>query len=161
MCVSFLELSTNKEDKVQIKNIISDSKALEEGSKINSFTIYDYLKTPHSIKDIIKGKESFVFFWNPKYISKNYISSRMKFLSNKYPTINFIQVKIGEGNSNRIKGLDIKNQYYVDDKSEANLFLKSKLPRAIIIDEKGLVVHGFASISSKSLYPFLNELAKK
>ena len=108
---------------------------------------------------MIKKRNSFVYFWNPKYSSRDYINSRINYLSRKFPDINFIGVKIhGKG---RLKKIDIKSQYYLNAKSTAHEFLTSKMPRALIINNKGLLVNGYASLSSRRTFNQLKELSKK
>ena len=84
----------------------------------------------------------------------------MNYLSNNYRNIKFIQVKIDGDHNDRIKRLDIKSQYYLKDNSDAHEFLTSKMPRAILVNKYGTVVNGYASISSKNLNSYLNELNK-
>ncbi len=156
----FYELSSNNDDIKHIKELVSDTKYITANKEIHNFAITDFLDKSHSIKKIIKRKNSFVFFWNPEYVSENFIASRMSYLKNKYKNIQFIQVNMNSRKPTRIQNLDIKEQYYLKESSEAHHFLTSKMPRAILIDNKGKVVNGFASISSRNLYPYLQKLNK-
>lgn len=157
---TFFELSSNKDDKTIIKKLLEDNKSLHKGNILPDFSIIDFNKTPRSIKKIVHKKNTFLLFWNPEFVSKEYISSRIKYLSHKYPEIQFIEVNINGNSSDRIHKLDIKNQFYIDNKSEANQFLTSKMPRAILINKKGIVENGYASISSKNIHSQLRELSK-
>jgi hypothetical protein len=156
----FFELSTDKEDIKQIKLLLNDSKYLKLGEKIEDFTIIDLTKGKHAIKNIIKNKNSFLFFWSTEYFSKNYISSRINLLSEKYPEVQFLIIEFNCTTSNRIHNLDIKNQFFVDKKSKANKMLTSKMPRALLINEEGKILNGFASISSNNIFYQLKELIK-
>jgi len=158
---TYFDLSSNDEDIKHIKNILVDIDAVKKGTKIIDFNLYDFTKSEHNIVDIIKNKNTFLFFWNPEYVSPMYISSRMNYFSNKFPDINFIQIKIDGDNTGVISRLDIKNQYYIDAKSKANQFLSSKMPRSIIINKNGIVENGYASITSSKIYDQLKELSKK
>lgn len=158
---TYFDLSSNDEDIKHIKNILVDIDAVKKGTKIIDFNLYDFTKSEHNILDIIKNKNTFLFFWNPEYVSPMYISSRMNYFSNKFPDINFIQIKIDGDNTGVISRLDIKNQYYIDAKSKANQFLSSKMPRSIIINKNGIVENGYASITSSKIYNQLKELSKK
>jgi hypothetical protein len=84
----------------------------------------------------------------------------MKYLSRKFPDIQFLQIKIDGKITDRIHKLDIKNQFFITPKSEANNFLTSKMPRSILIDKKGIITNGFASITSKKLSSELKILSK-
>ena len=157
---AYLAISTSKKDKKQVKQLLSDCKALYKGQKITDFIINDLNNGEHSVKKLIKNKNSFLFFWNPEYVSPNYLSSRINYLARKFPNINFIQIKIDGNNKHRIHKIDIKNQFFITPKSNANKFLTSKMPRSILINKKGIITNGFASISSKKLALELKKLSK-
>ena len=157
---TFFSLSTNDGDKKQVKMLLSDSRKLHKGKKVHDFKIKDYNKTQRSIKSLIKGKNSVVYFWNPSYVSKDYIASRINFLSREYPNINFIGIKIDGKGKDRIKKIDIKSQYYIDSKSIANDFLTSKMPRTLLINKKGVVTNGYASLSSRNIFDQIAQLEK-
>jgi hypothetical protein len=154
----FFELSTSEEDKKHIQQIINDSKAVVINQKIQDFNVIDYSNSTKSINDIIKGKSTMLFFWNPEYYSERYIVSRIKYLSTSYPNIKFIQIKIDDANTDRIKNIDIKDQFYIDKNSEAQTFLTSRMPRCILVDNKGTVTNGYASFSSYNINPHLEAL---
>ena len=157
---TFFELSSNKDDKKQIKRLLSDAKAIQKGQKINDFSIINFNNNKQSIKGILKNKKTLLFFWNPRYVSKAYIASRISYLTSKYPTIQFVQIKINGNSTDRIKSLDIKNQYFIDTISSANAFLTSKMPRTILVNKKGIITNGYASLSSRNIYAQLESLAK-
>lgn len=157
---TFFKLSTNEKDKKQIKMLLSDSKKLHKGKKVHNFRVTDYNKTEKSIKSLIRGKNSVVYFWNPSYVSKDYIAARIKFLSREYPDINFIGVKIDGKGKDRIKSIDIKSQYYISSESDANEFLTSKMPRTLLINKKGVVTNGYASLSSRNIFDQIAQLEK-
>lgn len=156
----FLKLSTNDDDKKLVENLVNDSKSIIVNEKLPNFEITDYLNIKHKISNIIKNKNTFIFFWSHEFVSDSYIVSRIRYLSNRYPNIKFIQVNIDGNPNDRILKLDIKNQYYLDKDSKAHEFLTSKMPRSILLNKDGKVVNGFASISSYNLEPYLKELNK-
>ncbi len=157
---TFFRLSTNEKDKELVENLIYDTKAITINKNLPDFEITDYTNSKYNISDIIKDKNTLLFFWNPEFVSKDYIVSRFKYLSTKYPDVKFIEVNIDGDKNNRLKNLDIKNQFYLDSNSEAHLFLTSKMPRSILINNEGNVINSFANISSYNLNPFLKELNK-
>ncbi len=158
---TYLSLSTNHKDKKLVTYLLNDSKKLSKGKKLNDFKITDYNRTGRSIKSLIKGKNAVVYFWNPEYVNKDFIASRIQYLSKKYPNVEFVGVKIDGNGKDRIKQLDIKSQYYIDSQSEANAFLTSRMPRTILVNNKGIVVNGYASLSSRNVYSQIKSLAKK
>ncbi|MCL7753143.1 hypothetical protein [Polaribacter sp. Z022] len=157
---TYFELSTNNKDKDHVRQLLLDSKTLQKGQKIVEFNVNDLNNSSRSIKAISKNKNTFLFFWNPEYVSPVYISSRVNYLSQKFPEIQFIQIRIDGNIKDRIHKLDIKNQYFITSKSSANNFLTSKMPRSIIVNKKGIITNGFASISSKKLHSELKALSK-
>lgn len=158
---TFFELSTNEKDLKQIKLLLNDSKFLQKNVKMPDFILTDFTNGNHSINKITKNNKTCLLFWNQEYFSKNYISSRINYLSKEFPEIQFLQVKFDCDSSDRIPNLDIKNQFFIDNKSEANNFLTSKMPRAILISKKGIIVNSFASISSNNIVFQLKELSEK
>jgi hypothetical protein len=157
---TFFNLSSNDKDKNQVRKLLSDSKKVHKGKQIHNFHVVDYNKTERPIHSVIKGKNSVVYFWNPKYISKEFIASRIGFLTREYPEIEFIGVKIDGDGKDRIEKLDIKSQFYIHSDSDAQEFLTSKMPRTLLIDKKGTVTNGYASLSSRNIYSQIAELAK-
>jgi hypothetical protein len=157
---TFFALSTNEKDKKLVESLVQDTKAVEVNKSLPDFKIIDYTNAQHSLSKVIKNQSVMLFFWSPEYVSESYMVSRFKYLSKAYPNVKFIEIKIDGNKNDRIKNLDIKNQFYLDEKSVAHNFLTSKMPRSILIDKKGKVVNGFASISSYNLTPFLYELNK-
>ncbi|MBL4604882.1 MAG: hypothetical protein JKY02_04255 [Flavobacteriaceae bacterium] len=160
---TYLNLTTNSRDKVLVSQLLSDTEKIHKGNKLENFTITDYNKTDRSIQSLIKGKNAVIYFWNPEFVSKDNIASTVIFLSNKYPELKFIGVKIDGDNivKSRIKKLDIKSQYYLTPNSKANAFLTSKMPRTILVNKKGIVMNGYAALSSRNIYRQIKKLTKK
>lgn len=160
---TYLNLTSNAKDKKLVSELLNDTKKAHKGSKLENFTITDYNKTDRPIHSVIKGKNAVIYFWNPEFINKDDIASVVKFLSNKYPDIKFVGVKIdGDSNPNgRIKKLDIKSQYYLTPNSEASKFLTSKMPRTILVNKKGIIINGYAAISSRNIYSQVKDLSGK
>ena len=156
----FFELSSNEEDKNIIRKLLEDNSVVHTNHEISNFTIKDFNNTNQQIHSIIKDKNSFLLFWNPEYISKQYIRSRINFLETRYPKIQFLTFRIDGNKNDIIEKLNIKNQFYIDSSSDANKFLTSKMTRTILINKDGIVTNGYASISSKNVYPALETLSK-
>ncbi|MFD2567883.1 hypothetical protein ACFSRZ_10905 [Pseudotenacibaculum haliotis] len=157
---TYLKLSSNDSDKRLIKSLLNDSKKLHKGKKIYNFKVKDYNKTDRSIKTLIKGKNVVLFFWNPDYVSREYVGARVKYLSREFPSVKFIGVKIDGDGKDRIKQLDIKTQYYVSPNSKANEFLSSKMPRTLLINKKGIITNGYAALSSRNIYGQIDKMIK-
>ena len=158
---TYFKLSSNIENKKQVQRIINDIENLHGGTPLKDFKITDYLKTKRSIQKITKNKNNVICFWNPKHISNHRLKERIDFLTLKFPKLNFILVKISDIHSDYVHGLDIKKQYYLEPSSEANLFLTSKLPRALLVNKKGIIMNGYANINSHLFNKQLNYLQKQ
>ncbi|MEO9570895.1 MAG: hypothetical protein ABJH82_05185 [Polaribacter sp.] len=157
---TFFTLTTSLEDKELVNKLIEDTKAITTNNYLPNFSLVNYSNTKLQVFDIVKGKNTLLFFWNPKYVSRSYIIPRINYLSKTYPNIKFIQILIQGKKGDRIQKLDIKNQFYLDHNSEAHKFLTSKMPRSILINKQGKVINGYGSISPKNLEPYLKKLSK-
>lgn len=158
----FFKLSSNKEDKKLVRNLLEDNKTLHKGHKIEGFTISDFTNQSVNIKDFIQGKNTVLLFWSREYISKYFINSRVPFLQKKYPSLNFAIIEIdgSSNNDSRIPNIDIKNQYYINSKSLKNNFLTSAMHRTILVNKNGVIENGYAAISSRNIYKQLKELSE-
>ncbi|MFN0729594.1 TlpA family protein disulfide reductase [Polaribacter gochangensis] len=158
---TYFKLSTDIEDKKEIQRLINDVKRLNKGIQLPAFDVLDFNNTKHNIKRLTKGKNSVIYLWNPNYISGAYLDSRINYLSKEFPKLNFIGVKISSSTVHSpIKGIDIKQQFFIDSESKANEFLTSQLPRTLLINKQGKIVNGFASINSSRIHKQLKTLQK-
>jgi len=157
---TYFNLSTSAKDKLLVEQLLSDCMSFRKGQKIVDFMITDFNNGSNSIKKLTKNKNTLLLFWNPSYITPVYISSRINYLSQKFPEIQFIQIKIDGTIKDRIHQLDIKNQFFINSNNSANKFLTSKMPRTIILNRKGFITNGFASIASKKIHTELKSLSK-
>jgi hypothetical protein len=157
---AFFTLSSNEEDKALLKNLIEDNKLLRKGDEIKGFEISDFTNQPINIEDFTINKNTVLLFWSKEYISKSVISTRIPYLQSKYPSLNFAVIEIDGDNTNRIKDIDIKNQYFINSKTLENNFLTSKMHRTILVNKNGIVENGYAAISSGNIYKQLKELSE-
>ena len=157
---TFFTLSSNEEDKILVANLLIDNKIIHKGDEIKGFKISDFTNHAIDIEDFTINKNSVLLFWNSAYISKSYISTRIPYLKKKYPTLNFAIVEIDGSNTNRIKNIDIRNQYFIDSKVLESNFLSSKMHRTILVNKNGIVENGYAAISSKNIYKQLQKLSE-
>ena len=157
---TFFTLSTNEEHKILIKNLLADNELIQKGDKIKGFKISDFTNYPVKIEKFTKNKNSVLLFWNKEYISKSFIGARILFLQKRYPLLNFAIIEIDGNSDNRIKNIDIKNQYFINSENLKNNFLKSKMNRTILVNKNGIVENGYAAISSINIYKQLQELSE-
>ena len=122
--------------------------------------LLDFTNYPLKIEKFTKNKNSVLLFWNKEYISKSFIGTRILFLQKRYPLLNFAIIEIDGNSGNRIKNIDIKNQYFINSENLKNNFLKSKMNRTILVNKNGIVENGYAAISSINIYKQLKELSE-
>lgn len=157
---TYFKLSNNVEDKNLVANLLKDAKTLHKGLLLPNFEVYNFKNETINSHQIIKNNDSFLFFWNPEYVSPSYISSRIGYLSKKLPNIKFVTIRIDGNINSKIANLDVKNQFFITSKNSANSFLTSKMPRSILINNKGIITNGFSSITSKNLTTELATISK-
>ncbi|WP_299016821.1 hypothetical protein [uncultured Polaribacter sp.] len=157
---TFFELSSNEDDKTLISKLLEDNKTLHKGDELKDFSIIDFTDQKINIQDFTLNKNTVLVFWNKKYFSNSFLSTRIPYLKKNFPKLNFAVIEI-DGNSNsRIHNLDIKDQYYINAKSLKNNFLQSAMPRTILVNKNGIIENGYASISSNNFYKQLQNLTK-
>ena len=147
----FFELSSNKNDKEHVRKLLNDNNSISKNTDLQDFEVIDFTESRKSINKVTKGKNSFIFFWSSENVSHSYISSRIDYLSKKYPSVEFILVNFDDKKAERIHKVDIKSQFYIDASCKAHQFLTSKMPRAIILNKEGKIENGYASISSYNI----------
>jgi hypothetical protein len=158
---TYFKLSSDIEDKKEIQRLINDVKKVHAGLQLPAFEVLDFNNAKHSIKSLIKNKNSVIYLWNPNYISGEYLSSRINYLSKEFPNLNFIGVKIAASTKEKsIKGIDIKQQFFIGPDSKINEFLTSELPRTLLVNKQGKIVNGYASITSSKIHNQLKTLQK-
>ncbi|MDG1527875.1 MAG: hypothetical protein P8I51_04865 [Polaribacter sp.] len=158
---TYFKLSTDIEDKKEVQRIINDTKKIHEGTQLPDFMVSDYNNSVQSINKLTKNRNNVIYLWNPKYTSREYLASRIKYLTKEFPKLNFVGVKVSsQENENPIKGVDIKSQFFIKSDNTANEFLTSKLTRTLLVNKKGEIVNGYASITSSKINKQLKALQK-
>ncbi len=157
---TYFNLTTNTTDKDRIELLLNDLKTIHKKTTLINFDVFNYKGEKDKIKNIVKDTNSLIFFWNPEFVSHDFISARLNFFTKKYRNIKFITVRIDAPIKKLIHKIAANKQFYIDVNSEANVFLTSKLPRAIIVNSKGTVVNGYASISSRKIHSQLKKVSK-
>ena len=158
----FFNNCTNEEYISQIKKLVNDSKKAKTNFKLNNFILTSLDAKKMAIKDIIKGQNSVIYFWSSEFMSPEYLAKRIQFLETENPDVLFIGINMQPEinnikNNPFIKNISSKNQYQLTKDSEANDYVTSKYPRAILVNKNGIIVNGFTNLSSKD---FSNQLDK-
>lgn len=159
----FLENCTNKEDIEQVNNLVKDCNYLQPEEPLHNFDMVSYNNVPSTINGVIKNKNAVIYFWSMDYMSSDYLVGRIKYLENRYPDLLFIGINMQTSPQDltkepNLKLRKIKNQYMLPKDSYAHNYLSSNYPRAILINNLGIVKNGFANLDSKNLDSELNKL---
>jgi hypothetical protein len=160
----FLNNCSNQEYIDQVKNLVSDSKYVENNKLLPDFDVISYDNDSiKKINNIIKNKKTVIYFWSTEYMSPEYLVTRVQFLQKKYPKVQFIGVQMQPGyidikTDSKLKKLDSNQQFKLLATSYANNFLTSRYPRLIITDGNGLVLNGFTYLDARNLEKELNKL---
>lgn len=159
----FLKYCTNKDYKNTVKNLVNDSQHVLNNEPLPNFKIYNYKNNHFLISDIIKNKNTVIYFWSPTYVSTEYLTSRILFLENKYPKILFIGINMDDNPKSSssdkfLKEIKFNNQYILPKDSKARVFLTSNYPRTIIVNKNGVVINGFTYLDALNLNAQLNKL---
>ena len=123
---TFLKLSTDDTDKKLVQQLLSDAKLLTKGQPLNDFMITNFNNRRRSIKKLTKNKNTLLLFWNPIYVSQKFIRSRVNYLTEMFPQVEFIQIRIHGKQQEVIPQLNPKNQFFITSKSNANDLLNQQ-----------------------------------
>ncbi|WP_442266897.1 TlpA family protein disulfide reductase [Tenacibaculum sp. ZS6-P6] len=154
----FSKFSSSDSDKAKITKLLADVKHIPKNKHLPSFNLHTPQGSIENINNIIRGNSSVIYFRNKDYSSDKWVASRMNYLIEKNPEINFLVINFNHNNKKYIKNLNIQHQFYLDEKSDAHNFLSSKYPRTILVNKKGIVVNSFCALSSKKIEKQITEL---
>ncbi|AUC14545.1 hypothetical protein BTO06_05020 [Tenacibaculum sp. SZ-18] len=155
---AFSKFSSNDSDKEEIACLLTDVKHVPKNRLIPNFRLYTPQGSMEKIRDIIKSNSTVIYFRNKDYSSDKWVASRMNYLINKHPNVNFLVININEDKNEYINDLNIKHQYYLHKESDAHKFLTSKYPRMVLVNNNGIVKNGFCALSSKRIEKQITEL---
>ncbi|SNR15319.1 TlpA family protein disulfide reductase [Tenacibaculum jejuense] len=154
----FREISSSESDKEIIAKLLADVKHIPKNKTLPEFSIHTPQGSIENIKNIVKGNNTVIYFRNKEISPDNWVASRMNYLISKSPNTQFLVVNIDNRKNEYIKKLDIKHQFYLDEKSHAHNFLTSKYPRTILVNKKGVVINSFCALSSEKIEKQITEL---
>lgn len=159
---TFLNHCTNETYKNEVKELVHDCQAVEVNRPLKDFSLLSYDAEPNTIRNITKGDNAVIYFWSTEFIASQNLVKRIQSLETQFPEVSFIGVQMNTSNDEvnndaNLKLLDRSKQFVLPDDSYALTFLQSNYPRAIVINNNGIVESGFTNINSNAL----NEILKK
>ena len=152
----FLANCTNKEYIEQVNNLVNDCSYIPQNEPLRDFKIVSYNNVPSTINEVIKNKNTVIYFWSAEYMSSEYLVKRIKFLEKHYPDLLFVGINMGTSPKDlsteyNLKLLNNNKQFKLPKDSYAHNYLSSKFPRTILIDDEGIVKNGFTNLDSRKL----------
>ncbi|MFD0993555.1 hypothetical protein [Tenacibaculum geojense] len=154
---TFLNLTSDNEDKEEMKRLLNDIYKLNKNKQLPDFKMVSPQGAIENVSELAANKKTIIYFRNSKRSSKDWVAKRINYLVHNNPDKTFLVVNM-DTKKEYVPNLDIKLQYYLTSDSEAREFLTSKLPRVVLVDENGIVVNGFASLSSEKINSQIKEL---
>jgi len=164
----YLEKSTDDDDKIYMKDLVSNLKSLRQGNPLPNLAIVNYNDTEHLITSII-AKPTIIFFWSSnsksQYRNSHYMVDKLK---TKFPQMDFISINVNDNDDKFWK--NIINNYnfptvnefkFKNSKQARKTLAVNYLNKAIIVDENGIILHPNANIFNSEFKQTLEELLKK
>ncbi|WP_196892910.1 TlpA family protein disulfide reductase [Aureivirga marina] len=160
----FQKFCSNPKFQTEVKKLYDDSRKVIHQQPLSNFDVVNLTGDSKHIKQLIKNKNTVIYFWSDNYLSPEYLYKRVSFLEKKHPNFTFIGINTQSNHdiieNTFVKKIDSKNQYQLTEKSIAHSYVTSNYPRTIIINKNGVVENGFANLSSNKLSEQLNKVDK-
>jgi hypothetical protein len=164
----FLAKSTNPEDKAYMEDLVASMKRLRQGNPLPSLVVVSYNNEEFALTEII-AKPTIIYFWTSnrkeQYRNSHY---KVRELKSKFPQMDFVSVNINDNDDEFWK--NIINQYnfpttceykFKDSKKALQTLALNYLNKAIIVDEKGHILHPNANIYSSEFEETLEDLLQQ
>jgi hypothetical protein len=164
----YLVKSSNEEDKIYLKDLVSKLKLLRRGNPIPNLILVNYDNSEHTLNSII-SKPTIIYFWSSNSKSQ-YRNSHYKVneLKSQFPKMDFISINVNNNDDKSWKNIirnyneDTTNEFKFKNSAEARKTLAvNYLNRAIIVDESGIILHPNANIFKSGFEETLEELIQK
>lgn len=165
---SFLEKSTNDDDKAYMKEFVDLSERMQKGKLLPDINLLDFEENSVSVRSLIKNS-TVIYFWSSNQPSqmKNY-HLKARYLKNKYPQVDFIAININNDDAYHWKNilkqhnLPKDNEYHLQDPNMAIKTLAiNGTNKSILLDAKGVIINPNAMMVTREFEEELVEALKK
>lgn len=164
----YLEKTSNEEDKLYMKDLVSSLKLLRQGNPLPNIALVNYNDTEHFINAIIT-KPTIIYFWTSnsksQYRNSHFMVDKLK---SKFPQMDFISINVNDNDDEFWKKIinnynfPTINEFKFKNSKEARKTLAvNYLNKAIIVNENGIILHPNANIFSSEFNDTLEELLEK
>jgi hypothetical protein len=145
-----------------IKQILKVKEKLKVASHFQDFNMVSFRKDTVSIHDLIKDKNTVVYFISPSSLSDEYLRKRVYYLRKKYPELTFVGIHPYTTTKKRANyKRKLRNQYFLTQASKGNELVVDNYSRAILIDSKGKVVNNYTILTNRYIEEQLSELVNQ
>jgi hypothetical protein len=164
----YLEKSTNEDDKIYLKDLVSSLKILRQGNPLPNLDIVNFNDTEHQLTSII-NRPTIIYFWSSNSKSQYRNSHYMvKELKSSFPQMDFVSINVNNNDDKSWKNIINKydfsttNEFKFKDSKEARKTLAvNYLNKAIIVDKNAIIIHPNANIFNSNFKETLLELKLK
>ena len=164
----YLTKSTNEEDQIYMKDLVSNLKLLRQGNLLPNLSIVNYNDSEHFLTSII-NKPTIIYFWSSnskmQYRNSHYMVKKLK---SKFPQMDFVSINVNDNDDKFWK--KIINNYnfptisefkFKNAKEARKTLAVNYLNKCIIVDKNGVILHPNANIFSSEFDKILEELLQK
>lgn len=142
---TFYHLNLDKNNDKKMKMLISDINFNKKNDRLSDFEVVSAKTNKvQNISKLIKNRRVVLFFNNPLYIEQ-LLADKINGFIKKFPRIRFYVINMGNKNNYFIDKLNTKYQYFLPKNSKAYQFCKSKTPRMILVNRKGIITSDFVN----------------
>ncbi|WP_052184174.1 TlpA family protein disulfide reductase [Psychroserpens sp. Hel_I_66] len=147
MLDSFMEKSTDDDDKDYIDNLVNSTTSLYPGNKLPNIEIVNFNNEVLNLHEVINAP-TVIYCWssNFKYSYRNN-HFMMKSLKSRYPDMNFIAININDMDTRSWKQTlsllkyPTENEYMFKNPNEAiKKFAIAYAQKVLIVDENGIII---------------------
>ena len=168
MLNSFLEKSTNDNDKAYMKEFVELVGNMRPGKLIPDVNLLDFEENSVSVRSLIKNP-TVIYFWSSNQPSqmKNY-HLKARYLKGKYPEVDFIAININDDDTYHWKNilkqynLPNDNEFHLQNPNNAIKTLAiNTLNRTILVDSDGVIINPNAMMVTSEFEEELQQAIKK
>lgn len=147
MLTSFLQKSTNENDKIYIEKLANSVSKLKSGNEIPNIKLIDYSENEVDLTSLI-SKPTVIYFWSSNLpLLMNNSHNKVKSLKSKFPELDFIAININD--DERLHWKNMLNQYkfntsneyqFKEPKKAMSQLAINSVNRSILLDKKGRII---------------------
>jgi hypothetical protein len=164
----YLEKSSNEEDKIDLKDLVSKLALLRRGNPIPDLAVVNYDDSEHLLNSIIT-RPTIIYFWSSnsksQYRNSHYMVNKLK---PKFTDIDFISINVNNNDDKFWKNIisnynfPTTNEFkFKNSKTARKTLAVNYLNKSIIVDENSIILHPNANIFSSDFEATLTELLQK